>query len=225
MRASGATDVVELGQGEQRLEQRGVVLGVGEEVGATVLPGTEQPAVVAAQLGEEEPGVGAGRVHPVGAIECLGGLGERAQEQRVPAEQHLVVEPRPDPLGACREQSRQHARDRFGSIVGRPDRVEDVAAEAGVRILEVPPRGHAEVADDVGERVAAERLELLEWPHVELALPSTLRVGVLGGEEAALRVAQVAQHVADGLLDDAAVAVGAGHQPPVQVRAHESAWS
>ena len=43
-------DVVELGQREERLEQRGVVLGVREQVGAPVLPRTEEAAVVAAQL-------------------------------------------------------------------------------------------------------------------------------------------------------------------------------
>ena len=62
-------DVVELGQREQRLEQRGVVLGVREQVGAPVLPRPQQAAVVAPQLAEEEPRVRARRVHPVVAPE------------------------------------------------------------------------------------------------------------------------------------------------------------
>ena len=151
---------------------------------------------------------------------ACGGLDQRAQEQRVPPEQHLVVEAGPDAVLACREQRRQDGGDRLGAVLGRTDGVEDVAAVAGVRVLEVAACGHAEVADDVGQRVAAELLELLERPHVELALDA-LGVGVLGGEEPAVGVAQVAQHVRDGLLDDAAVAVGAGDHPAVQVGADE----
>ena len=98
--------------------------------------------------------------------------------------------------------------------------MEDVAAESGVRVLEVAACGHAEVTHDVGERVAAQRFELLERPHVELALDA-FGVGVLGGEEAAVGVVQVAQHVGDGLLDDAPVALGAGDHPTVQVGAGE----
>ncbi len=89
-----------------------------------------------------------------------------------------------------------------------------------MRVLEVPASGDAEVAHDVGERVAAQLLELFERPHVELALDA-FGVGILGGEEAAVGVVEVAQDVGDGLLDDASVALGPGHHPPVQVGAHE----
>ena len=47
--------------------------------------------------------------------------------------------------------------------------------------------------------------QLVGGPHVEPALLA-LGVGVLGGEEAAVGVAQVAQHVADGLVEHLAVA-------------------
>ncbi len=153
-------DVVDLGQREQRLEQRGVVLGVGEQVGAAVLPGAQQPAVVAAQLGEEEVGVGARRVHPVGPVERVGRLGERPQEERVPPEEHLVVEAGPHPVPARRRRATgSDARDRVRPVLGRADRVEDVAAEPGVRVLEVAPGGHAEVAHDAraGRRRRAPR--------------------------------------------------------------------
>ena len=86
-------DVVDLGQRDERLEQRGVVLGVREEVGAPALPRPQEAAVVAAQLAQQEPGVRARGLHPVVTPERGRGLGERAQEQRVPPEQHLVVEP------------------------------------------------------------------------------------------------------------------------------------
>ena len=58
-------------------------------------------------------------------------------------------------------------------------------------------------------------------PQVELALDA-LGVGVLGGEEAAVGVAQVAQHVVDRLLDHPPVAVAAGDEPGVQVRARRA---
>ena len=86
-------DVVDLGQREECLEQCGVVLGVREEVGAPALPRTQEATVVAAELAEQEAGVGARGLHPVVTPERERRLGERAQEQRVPSEQHLVVEP------------------------------------------------------------------------------------------------------------------------------------
>ena len=85
--------------------------------------------------------------------------------------------------------------------------MEDVAPEPGVRILEVAAGRHPEVPDDVGQRFTAQRLELLERPHVEPPLDA-FGVGVLGGEEAAVGVTQVAQHVPDRLLDDPSVALG-----------------
>ena len=66
--------------------------------------------------------------------------------------------------------------------------MEDVAAEAGVGIDEVAGARHPEVPDDLGCVVAAQRLDLVELPAVELALDA-LGVRVLGGEEAAQRMA------------------------------------
>ena len=82
-----------------------------------------------------------------------------------------------------------------GRVLGAVDQVQDVAGVAGVRIDEVPARGHAEGADDLGRVVAADLGQLVEAPEVELAL-DPFAVGVLGREEAAVGVAQVAQHVA-----------------------------
>ncbi len=98
--------------------------------------------------------------------------------------------------------------------------MEDVAPEPGVRILEVAAGRHPEVPDDVGERVAAQCLELLERPHVEPPL-DPFGVGVLGGEEAPVGVAQVAQHVPDRLLDDPPVTLVPGDQPRVEIRADQ----
>src|SRR5215212_8635923 len=50
---------------QQRLEQEGVVLQVGAEVGASVLVGAQQAAFGLAQLLEDELGAGASRVKVV----------------------------------------------------------------------------------------------------------------------------------------------------------------
>ena len=55
-------------EGEQRLEQEGVVLEVGVEVGAAVLVGAQQVAVGVAQLRPDELGAGAGGVQVVLAL-------------------------------------------------------------------------------------------------------------------------------------------------------------
>ncbi len=91
---------------------------------------------------------------------------------------------------------------------------------ARVRIEEVAGERRAEVRDDCRRIVAADGVQLVERPDVELAF-DPLGVGVLGGEEAAGRVAKVAEHVGDGLLDDAAVPNLTGCLPGVQVRADE----
>ena len=98
--------------------------------------------------------------------------------------------------------------------------MQDVAAVAGVRVLEVPVGGDPVVPDHFGGVVAEHLVDLLERPDVELALDA-LGVGVLGGEEPVVVVAQVAQHVTDGLLDDAPVARLTGGQPRLGVRARE----
>ena len=87
-------------EGQQRFEQEGVVLEVGVEAGVAVLVGAQQAAVVVAQRVEDELGAAAGRVEVVLAAEHGAGLGQGGDRQRVPGGQALVVEPRPDPLGA-----------------------------------------------------------------------------------------------------------------------------
>ena len=54
-----------------------------------------------------------------------------------------------------------------------------------MRIDEVPAAVTPKNADHLGGVVAADRLDLVELPEVELALDA-LGVGVLGGEEAAV---------------------------------------
>ena len=76
------------------------------------------------------------------------------------------------------------------------------------------------------EAPVLERLEQLlgralpRRPRVGQPLDA-LGVGVLRRGEAAVGQAQVAQHVLDGLLGHLAVALGAGDEPPVQVRGDE----
>ena len=165
-------DVVDLGQREERFEQRGVVLRVREQVGAPVLPRTEQAAVVAAQLAR----AGTGRW-------CARPPSSRRARARRPLRRATAGRARSSRAAPCRRgrvgpvaRGRRRGAGRTRSTASgrssvRPDRVEDVAAEAGVRILEVAARGHAEVPHHLGQVVAAEGLELVERPHVEA--PST----------------------------------------------------
>ena len=110
--------------------------------------------------------------------------------------------------------SRDLGRLRFVAL----DDVQDRAAEVGVRIDEVSAVGHAEVALDLVRVVAADLADLGGRPEVELAFDA-FGVGILGCVEAARGVREVAEHVADDVFDDRAVAGFAGREIPVQVRA------
>jgi hypothetical protein len=181
-------DVVELGEGQERLEQRRVVLRVGEVGGA---PRTQQAAVVATQLAQQEPRVAPGGFHPVVAVESGGGLGQRIEEQCVPPEEHLVVEARPGPGAPAVEELAPRPPNLLGRFLGPVHDVQDVPGVPGVRVAEVPLRRHAVVAHRFVGVVAAHLAQLVEAPEVELPL-HPLRVGVLGGEEAAVGVGEVA---------------------------------
>ena len=150
--------------------------------------------------------------------EC--GLGQRVEEPRVPAEQHLVVEPGTHALLPRREQMGECALHRRRPVLGAVHDVKDVAPEAGVRILEVPALGDAEVADHLVGIATAHGVHLGERPAEELALHA-LGVGIFRREETAVRMTQVAQHIRDDLLGDAPVARLPRDQPSVHVRAQE----
>ena len=142
------------------------------------------------------------------------GLGERGEEQRVPAEQHLVVEPG---AGCGARWRTVRPASCTASDGGWAIDVQDVAAVPRVRIDEVPVGGDAVVAHDLVGVGAAHLAELVERPEVELAL-DPLGVGVFGRVEAAGRIGEVAQHVADDVFDDRAVPLLAGREIAVQVR-------
>ena len=69
---------------QQRLEQEGVVLQVGVEMGPAVLVGAQQAPVGVAQGAEHELGAAAGRLEVVLAPEHRAGLGQGGDRQRVP---------------------------------------------------------------------------------------------------------------------------------------------
>ena len=87
-------------EGEQRLEQEGVVLEVGVEAGAAVLVGAQQAALGVAHRSRTNSAQRAGGVEVVLAAEHRAGLGQGGDHQRVPGGEALVVEAGPDPLGA-----------------------------------------------------------------------------------------------------------------------------
>ena len=71
-------------EGQQCLEQEGVVLEVGVEVGAAVLVSAQEVAVGVARLAEEEAGALAGGVEVVIPSQHRAGVGQRRDRQRVP---------------------------------------------------------------------------------------------------------------------------------------------
>ncbi len=142
-------EVVELGHRQQRFEQRGVVLGV-REVGR--LPRAKEPTVVATQLAQQEPRVGARRLHPVVAVERRRGFRERGEEQRVPAEQHLVVEARPHALVATREQEGPAPLDGGRLGLGPRPRRAGCCRRSSCAGRRSSRLGDAEVAVDFGAR-------------------------------------------------------------------------
>src|SRR4051794_31109292 len=144
-------------------------------------PRTEEAPVVAAQLAQQEARIRARVLHPIVASADCSGLAERIEEQRVPCEEHFVVEARSDALLPAREERGScplYGRGRLGPTV---DGVEDVASETGVRVLEISGFGHAEERDRLVGIRAAHFADLGEGPAIELSF-DPFGIGILGGE-------------------------------------------
>src|SRR5205823_1675882 len=108
--------------------------------------------------------------------------------ERVPCEQHLVVEAGPHARRASLEQFRRAALHLRWTRRVDVDDVEDVAAEPRVRIDEVAALGDTEVSDYGVRVVPANFPDLVDRPAVELAFDA-FGVRVLGGVEASGGVA------------------------------------
>ncbi len=192
---------------------RGVVGGEGVVAGAAVgLPGTLPAAVVPPQMGEEHLRVLTRRLQPVFPLQRRAGLRQGGEHEAVPLGEDLVVEARTHPLLAGLEQRRPRL------LHGR--RPQQVTADRAVQDrvpLEVPLLGDAvPVHHRLGPILAEDLDDLLGRPDVEAALLA-FGVGVLGRVEPAGRMAEVAQHVADRLLDHLPVALVARELEGVQV--------
>ena len=170
---------------QQRFEQRRVVLGVREvrararSAGSGRRRGAARAAGTARSCGPTS--IQSSR------SERGGGLGERAEHERVPREQHLVVEPGPHPLRAAGEQRGLQRVDCCGGSRVPVERRGGCCRGtrcAGRRSSRARSRRKYAI-DRVGVG-AAHLAHLVERPAVELALDA-FGVGVFGGEEAAAR--------------------------------------
>src|SRR5829696_3491753 len=85
-------------QGEERLDQVGVVLEVGVEARLAVLGGAQEAPARVAHRTEDEVGARARRVEVARLPQYSPRVGERGDHERVPRAQALVVEPRPHAL-------------------------------------------------------------------------------------------------------------------------------
>ena len=189
-----------------------MVLEVGAEAPATAVVGAQQAPVGVAQVAQHELRARHGGVAVVVAAQDGARVGQRGDHQRVPRAQALVVEPGAHPPLAGGVQA---ALD-----LGELRRVRR-RAHGDVRALEVAPRAHAEVLDGGrAELLAERRADLVERPHVVLALDA-LAVGVQRGGEAALGLAQLAQRPVERLGADPLEQRLAGDLEAVQVRAGE----
>ncbi len=91
-----------LQQFERRVEQERVVVEVGVEARAPILPGRQQPVVDDEPVADEVHAGGC-RIGEFRSLQPDGGDRQPANHQRVPARQDLVVAPRPDARVAGRE--------------------------------------------------------------------------------------------------------------------------
>src|SRR5579884_3664238 len=172
-----------------------VVVEVAGALGLAAAPGAVQPAPVGAQRPEQEGRQPGRHLEPVGPPELPSRLGEGGEQQAVPGGDRLVVPARLRPPGARLEQP-------LPLLCGQ------LAAQDGAAVLErlqqlLPARPEG-------------RLQLLRGPGIGQALDA-LGVRVLGRGEAAAGQRQLAQDVAQRLLDHGAVALLAGQQPGVEV--------
>ena len=177
---------------EGSFEQECVVVEIGGEAGAAVLPGGEEPAL--------DPGVPAEeierprrRVHEAGLPEGLSGDREAGHHHRVPGGEHLVVESGAHPRGARLEQLGACAVEPpgGGGRVHPELRSERLALHEGVQMpgvaLEVGWAVHPERDGRRRELVLVQhRPRRIRRPEIEAALRA-LRVGVEGGVEPARR--------------------------------------
>ena len=193
-------------EGEQSVDEAGVVLEVAVQVRGAVLPRAEKTAVGVQRLKHE------GRVELRGlAVAWLAErarrLGQRPQRQAVPRGGHLVVGGRWHAGRALLEQAGAHRPEALEErVAGEPERAPRGLGAVGhvqyVAPLEVAGPTHAVVAVEDRRVGLAERgLDLPLLPHVVLPLHA-LAVGVLGGEEAPQGVAEVAEQVVEGFLHD-----------------------
>ena len=208
-------------EGEEAVDEAGVVLEVAVEVRRPVPPRPEQTAV-RVQRFEHEGGVLLRGLAVAGLAEHHRRLGERPQREAVPRGQHLVVGGGRHAGRAFRQQAAAHRLQAFEErFAGHPEiaagRLGTVGHVQYVVPLEVAGPAHAvEAVEDRGVGLAEQRLDLLGVPHVVLAL-HTLAVGVLGGEEAALGVAEVAEEVVERLTDDRLEPPLTGQLVPLEV--------
>ena len=159
----------------------------------------QAPALVR-ERAEQELGDRARRVEVVLAPEPAARLGERRRARvrsttRAPCRRARAAAAGPAPRAAAR------------AILGR-----DLAAQ------DEPPA--LERQEPVVVPLAEHLLDLRGRPRVGQPFLA-VRVRVLRGREAALRQAQLAEHVVERLLDDPPVALLACHRPAVQVRGRE----
>ncbi len=141
---------------------------------------------------------------------------KRVEHQAVPLGQHLVVEAGPDATLTRLEEAPPRLLD-----LGRPLEITAHRTVEDVRTLEVARLRDAVPLDRPGREVGAEHVfDLLDSPYVEAALLA-LGVGVLGRREAALGLAQIAQHIGDRLVEHLPPARLTDLLPRVQVGAGE----
>ena len=173
---------------------------------------SSRPSGVAHPLEHERRGAARG-VEVVLAAEHGAGIGQRGDHQRVPGRQALVVEAR---AHALRADGQQRRADPLALLLRRlgPARLEDVGA------LEVAALGRAEPGDRGVGVVAQRRAQLVDAPHVELALHA-LGVGVERAVEAALGRAHLAQGPVERLLGGAPQQRVAAGLKAVQVGARQ----
>ncbi len=151
------------------------------------------------------------------------------EEQRVPLEDHLVVESGPGSGGTRLGHPEPGVGDLVGAhqIVAVVDPIRDApASERGVEVAVVGDVPVLECrVDDVGSGLGERGADLVGGPRVEQALHAIAigvgRVGVLGREEPTLFVGERVEYVLDRVLDDEAPLRLAEDDEGVQVGLHE----
>jgi hypothetical protein len=178
----------------QRLEQEGMVLQVGVDLGPAVVVGAQQPAALRTQVSQHELGAGDGRLDIARLRQRRTGLGQGGDHQRVPARQPLVIESRAHAAFAYLQQACPDAGPR-GLVRGPGSAAVLQHVQARLRIVrvdEVPLLACPEPLDRRLGVLLQDISELGHRPDVEAPL-GALGVGVERCVEAALRAAHLAQ--------------------------------